>query len=202
MRSRRLNSSAFRVLAVKRLAVAVLAVALLSTIAPFEPTSHAQGCSMPCCAGGSCSTGACDVSFRSPEKPSSQETHCEHDEQPKTVEVDKINPPQQIDISELCGVDHLIAYSVPPVLPVTQHQQSLVKASRFSKSCSSECRAGVAMFSHLRRTRDVATSGEILRPRSPGSALLSRDNLHPVFLGLHLRRLSPPRAPPVTPSHA
>lgn len=196
MKTRRHFSSSLRGFALKQLSAAVLAIALLASLAPIGVSSHAQGCSMPCCSGGSCSTGACDVSFGAPAKKTEPESHCEHGGGPMHVEVVEVNQSAEIDASELCGADQLTKSSgLTPVQSTPLHQNT-IKPESFSKPCSSDCCAGAAVSSQLRRSRDVSILGDSYKPRGPDSSKRLRNNERPVFLSLQLRRLSPPRAPP------
>lgn len=193
---------AMRTFPIKRLSAVVLLVTLLATIAPLGVSSHAQGCSMPCCAGGSCSTGACDVVFGAPTKKPKTEPHCEHDGATTHVEIVEVTPSNEIDSSEFCGADHLTGLSIPTQPEAALPRQNIFKPASFSKPCSANCCGTAAVSSQLRRSRDVVTLSEAHKPSRPASSLQSRENQSPTFLSLHLRSLSSPRAPPSNPVNA
>lgn len=185
-----------------RLSAVVLAVALLASIAPIGVSSHAQLCSMPCCSGGSCSTGACDRALGNPIVKAKPDTHCEHNGGPAEVEIVEVSQSAEPDESEHCGMGHSASSSSSTPRQSTATNERIVRQDSFSRPCSSDCCAGAAVSSLLRRSRDLAIVSEPQKPRPPPNFRHTRNFQHPLYLGLQWRRQSPPRAPPTALSNA
>jgi hypothetical protein len=194
--------------ALRKILAAVLTLSVLAAFAPFSIYSHAHNCSMPCCASGSCSTGACEVSFEKPAQTPKQESHCEHGESEMSDMADAGEPMLRVesfvpddsthksDVTELCGVDNLTKLSVTLLhQPVPLHQTS-IRADAFSRPCGMECCAGVSAFSQLRRSRELALTGHQSRPRPPNLSSNFNQASRPLFLQTQWRRQAKPRAPP------
>lgn len=188
---------------------AVLALSLLTTFAPFSIYSSAHTCPMPCCASGSCSTGACDVSFHKPAPKPEAESHCEHGDQAMpemsvadgiTVRVESfINQDladNKQDMAELCGVDNLSGLSGTSLHQAAPFHATNIRPQAFSRPCGPECCAGVVAFSQGRRSRELALLGHRSRPRAPDYRLIFNQESRPTFLQAQWRRQSTPRAPP------
>jgi hypothetical protein len=194
--------------ALRKIAAAALTLSVLSAFAPFSIYSHAHACSMPCCASGSCSTGACPVSFEQPAQTPVPESHCEHgdhemSEMPDagelTVRVESFVQEDSAINNELtahCDAGNLNKLSATLLYkPVPLHQTS-VRADAFSRPCGMECCAGVGAFSQVRRSRELALLGHESRPRPPDLRSIFNQTSRPLFLQTQWRRQARPRAPP------
>ncbi len=184
--------------ALRKISAALLALCLLTTIAPSGISSPAHECSMPCCASGSCATGACDFSFASPAKKSEPESHCTDGEQHASHQGHEAmeHAPATENADELCGAENLTKRSGPrPLKTETVHKNS-VKPQSFSRPCSPDCGAGAV--SQVRRTSELAILGHAHRPRPPTRALNFKNASNLIFLNPRRHRLSPPRAPPAS----
>ncbi len=183
----------------RRILAFVLGLSLLSTIAPFSVSSAAHVCSMPCCAGGSCATGACDVSFDAPAEKPVDEDHCALDETHATHEAELLTKNVSENATDvLCGAENLTGISSLPLRIENLSSQSelSVKAQTFSQPCSPDCGATAGSFSQSRRTRELAMLGNQHWARPPTNALLAKDKIRPAAFNSQRRRQSPPRAPP------
>lgn len=189
--------------ALRKIAAAVLALAVLASFAPFSIYSHAHNCSMPCCASGSCLTGACDVAFEKPAETPEPESHCAHAGHAMTVRVESFIEEDSTgndEMMEQSGVGDLTKLSVTPMSePFPLHETS-VKAAAFSRPCGMDCCAGVGAFSQLRRSREIALLNHQSKPRPPNFLSVSTQATRPPFLRTQWRRQAKPRAPPLASS--
>ncbi|MBV9209359.1 MAG: hypothetical protein JOZ52_01950 [Acidobacteria bacterium] len=186
-------------IALRKIAAAVLALAVLAAFAPFSSYSHAHNCSMPCCASGSCSTGACDVSFEKAAATPEPESHCEHAEHAMTVRVESFIEEDSTghdELTELCGAADLNRLSATPLSQAVPLHETSLKAAAFSRPCGMDCCAGVGAFSQLRRSRELSLLNNQSKPQSPSFLSFSNQESSPLFLQTQWRRQAKPRAPP------
>ena len=200
----------------RKIAAAAMALSLLTTFAPFSIYSSSHSCSMPCCASGSCVTGACDVSIDKAAPKSAAESHCEQGEDAMhgmpsaagmTVRVesfiDQDLTDNKQDLTELCGVEKPGKTATPLLHQPASFHETNIRSQSFTRPCGPECcGAGVGAFSQSRRSRELALLGHQSRPRPPTARSVSDQDSHPLFLQAQWRRQSTPRAPPFNFPHA
>ncbi len=172
----------------------LLTITLLAVVAPLAVSSHGMNCSMPCCAGGSCSTGACDVDFEKKSAEASTDSHCEIGDH--TTHADAESPARhgKAELSELCGQQNLKRVSVS--LPDVQPEETSATRTSITRPCASDCCAGTTSLSSSRRPRETALWTATGRQRPRVSILSAASSIHPEFLDEILLTQSPPRAPP------
>ena len=167
----------------RAIAAALLLLALLSSAVPFTVLSAAHSCSMPCCAEGGCTTGACGGAlFKSKKK--EEEKLCGSEQ----AHADARKHQQ----SKL----HASARQLS--LARGEKQANAVKARALGATCSSDCCALSNASTQSRRGREQALLPVAVASSKASFISLSTDSENPEKVSAaHLKRLRA-RAPPHT----